>query len=347
MPGLVRIGWRCRALGASALGCGLLALSACGGAAVSDAPPEPGRLPPAIELGEVTDRGMAAVERGQRLVHEGLSRTALAEFERAISINPTLTPAYIGAGTIYLERGELNDAERRFRRAAELEPRNFEAQFGHGRALELLGRLTEAVRAYVAALGVRPNDFDANLNLGRLYLAMGESRQALGHVTAAVRLRPQNGEARIALASTYARLGRHGEAVVEYQQAAELMPLTPELLLSLADSLGRTGRHEESAATLETLLRQEPSAAAYERLGAALFRLRRYADAEQAFRTAIELDDRHYPALNGLAVCRLNHYLWSDRMDRAALSEARQLMRQSLRIERNQPQIVELMTRYR
>ncbi len=324
----------------------VLLLSGCA-STPADAPPEPQPLPPEIELGEVTDRGAAAVERAQRLSAEGLSRSALAEFERAIAINPTLTPAYIGAGTIYADRGDHAQAEQRFRRATELEPRNFDAQFGHGLALQMLDRLGEAVRAYLAALSVRPNDFDANLNLATAYLRLGEPRQALPYARTAARLQPASGPARVTLGSVFASLGRHGEAVVEYQQAAERMPLTPDLLLSLADSLGRTERHEEAAATLTELIRTDPSAAAFERLGSSRFRLRQYAEAERAFRNAIDLDPRHYPALNGLAVCRLNDYLWSDRTDRAALQEARELMRQSLRIESQQPQIVQLMTRYR
>jgi tetratricopeptide (TPR) repeat protein len=318
-----------------------------GGCASTQKPPEPEALPPEITLSNRPDAAAAAVGRARALASEGLERSALAEFERAIAINPELTPAYIGAGRIHASRGAHTLAERRFRRATELEPRSFDAQFGLAASLNALGRLTEAVGAYLRAVSLQPNDFGANLGLSGAYLALGEPGQALPYARRAVRLDPESGPARVNLGSAYAAAGRHGEAVLEYQQAAELMTLTPELLLSLADSLGRSDRHEESAATLRQLLRSDPSAAAHERLGAAQFRLRAYGDAEASFRAALELDSDYYPAMNGLAVCRLNAYLWSDRADRAALEEARTLMRRSLRLERRQPQIVELLTRYR
>ena len=287
-----------------------------------------------------------AVERGERLADQGLLESALAEFERAIDINPTLAVAYIGAGDVYRERGDFRESEERFARAAQLEPRNFDAQYGHALALQLLDRITDAIRAYLRALTIRPNDFDANLNIATAFLQIGEPRQALPYARRAVRLDSQSGPARVNLGAVYAALDRHGEAVVEYQQAAELMDLSPQLLLNLAESLGRVGRYEEMRTTIEQLLRREESAVGYERLGAALFRLKRYDDALDAFRDSLEIDDQHYPALNGLAVCLLNQYLWSDKQNVRALDEAIEAMRRSLRIERRQPRIVELLTRY-
>ena len=287
-----------------------------------------------------------AVQRGQLLAEQGLLESALAEFERAIDINPTMAVAYIGAGSVYRERGDFKESEERFDRAAQLEPRNFDAQYGHGLALQLLNKITDAIRAYLRALTIRPNDFNANLNLATAFLQVGEPRQALPYARRAVRLDTQSGPARVNLGSVYAALDRHGEAVVEYQQAAELMDLSPQLLLNLAESLGKVGRYEEMNSTLDQLLRTDPSAVAYERLGSALFRLKQYSDSQDAFRRSLELDPNHYPALNGLAVCLLNEYLWSDKKDVRALDEAIDSMRRSLRIERRQPRILELLTRY-
>ena len=287
-----------------------------------------------------------AVQRGHKLADQGLYESALAEFERAIDINPTMTSAYIGAGGVYRERGDFETSEQRYGRAAQLEPRNFDAQFGHGLALQLLNRVADAVRAYLRALTIRPNDFDANLNVGTAYLQLGEPNQALPYARRAVRLDAESGPARVNLGATYAALGRHAEAVVEFQQAAELMELTPELLLNLADSLGKSGRYEEMEGTLVQLIRRSPSAVAYERLGTARFRLKHYDEALEAFHEATKLDQRHYPAWNGVAVCMLNKYLWSGKKDLAALDEAVEAMRRSIQIERRQPRIVELLTRY-
>lgn len=291
---------------------------------------------------------LESLERGQALAAQGLDRLALAEFERAIAINPELTVAYMGAADIYRRQGDYEAAERHYGSAARLEPRNFDAQYFHALTLQLLDRIAEAIRAYLRALSIRPNDFDANLNLATAYLQAGEPAQALPYAERARSLQPGSGPARVNLGAIYAALDRHEEAVIEFQQAAELLEHTPELLLNLADSLGRTGRYAEMANTLTRLLEIDPqSAIGYERLGSAQFRLGQYDEALASFRRATELDPEHYPAYNGVGVCRLNAYLWSNKTDRAALRDAQAAFRRSLQINQNQPRIKELLTRYR
>lgn len=287
-----------------------------------------------------------AVARAQQLRAQGFREQALAELEAAIARNPKLTVAYIGVADIYRESGDYEPAARHYAQAAALEPRNFDAQYGHGLMLHYLNRLSEAVRAYLRALAVRPDDFDANLNLATAYLQLAEPEQAVAFAERAVRIRGDSPNARVNLGAVYAALNRHDEAVAQYQQAAEYMELTPELLLNLADSLGKAGRFAEMVNTLERLVDVQPSAAAYERMGTARFRLRQYDDALSAFRAALELDADYYPAHNGVGVCLLNRYIWSNRTDRTALDEALAALRRSLQIEPRQERIIELIARY-
>jgi Flp pilus assembly protein TadD len=161
-----------------------------------------------------------------------------------------------------------------------------------------------------------------------------------------VRINPGDGPAHVNLGAAYANAGRHGEAIEEYEAAAELMPLTPELLLNLSESLGKVGRYAEMAGTISEVIRDQPSALAYERLGSAQFRMGSYDDALASFRSSADVDENHYPAWNGIGVCLLNRYVWSEKSDLVALDEARNALRRSLQIERNQPRIAELLTRY-
>ena len=329
----------------------LAALTSLGCQTTSDAPPpqqsaggptqqqQRQMLPPAQQASQAVTSAQQAQSRGD-------IEAALVEFERAIAINPELTVAYMGAGDIYLGRGDYTNAERRYAVAAQQAPRNFDAQYNHGLTLQFLNRLAEAVRAYLRALSINPNSFDANLNLATTYLDLSEPAQALPYAQRAVQIDAGSGTARFNLGAAYAALGRHDQAVIEYQQAAERMDLTPELLLNLSDALGKTGRNAEMLGALQTLVAIEPSAIAYERTGAAYFKLRRYDESLQAFDRAIQLDPLHYPALNGLAVNHLNRYLWSNQNDRASLQRAIDALRRSLVIEPNQPRIQALLTRY-
>ncbi len=287
-----------------------------------------------------------AVTNAEMHRSQGDLEAARREFERAIAVNPSMTVAYIGAGEIHRQQGNLPQAEQMFGRAAQIEPRNFDAQFGHGLVLQLMNRIADAIRAYLRALEIRPGDFQANLNLATAYLQVDDARLGLVYGQRAVAVQPDSGEARVNLGAIYAALDKHEQAVIEYEQAAELMELSPRLLLNLADSLGHTRRYDQMVATLDQLIRIEPSAIAYERMGSGFFRLKRYDAAEQAFRDSLAIDPDHFPALNGVAVCQLNEWLWSGQREADALHGAVTALRRSLQLEPRQPQIVELLRRY-
>lgn len=288
-----------------------------------------------------------ALDRAREARAMGDIRSALAELERAIAFNPRFTPALLEAGDIHLEMGETALAERSFAAAARAEPRNFDAQFRHAAALRTLGRTDEAVRAYLRALSIRANDFDAMLGLSTAYLEAGNPEQALPYAQRATQNRPRSGEARMHLGTVYAALNRHEEAVIEFRQAAELLPKpAPGLLLNMAESFNQLGRFAEMVGALTEVVAAEPSPVAYERLGSGLFRLRRYDESLAAFQAAVALDPDYAPALNGVAVCELNNYLWSGKSDGAARERAVEAMRRSLRVDRAQPRIVELLRRY-
>jgi len=291
-------------------------------------------------------RANEAVDLGKRLMDQGLLDQALLEFEKAIEINPTLTTAYMGTGYIYRERGGFETAETQYAKAAKLAPNEFDPNYWHGYTLQMLNRVAEAVRAYLRALSIRPEDFNANLNLATAYLQLGENAQAVIYAERAVRINPDDGPARVNLGAAYSNAGRYAEALEQYEAAAELMPLTTELMLNLAQAQGKVGRYAEMAGTLRSIIAKDPSALAYERLGAAEFRLKNYDDALASFTKATEIDPNHYPAWNGVGVCLLNKYLWSNKNDLVALDNARNALRTSLRIRHDQPRIAELLTRY-
>jgi tetratricopeptide (TPR) repeat protein len=299
--------------------------------------------PAAGTIGAAQDdilRGEAALARGDR-------DAALQLFVRAIEVNPRLTRAHLGMAEAYRLSGDFENAERSARNAVAIEPDSFDAQYTHGLMLHVLNRFGDAVSAYLRALRARPDDFQANLNLATAYYQLNESRQALPYAENAVRLRPQDGRARFNLGVILAALDQHERAVAEYQQAAELMELSPPLLLNLSESLGRLNRFTEMQNTLQRLVELAPTAAAFERLGFARFKLGEYASAREAFNKALELDPKYFPALNGLGVSDLNEWLIGERRDNALKDRAVANLRQSLMLNRAQPRIEELLSRYR
>jgi superkiller protein 3 len=291
--------------------------------------------------------GIEATGRGTQLAEQGMFKEALEAFELAIQENPLLVSAYLGAGDSHEKLGENIQAERRFGEAARIEPGNFIAQYRHARILQKLARFEESIRAYLRALALRPNDFDANNNLGMAYLQVGEPNAALTFSRKAVEIKPDDGGARTNLGVVYSSLNQHENAVVELQQAAELTEPNAKLLLNLANAYGFTGKFEEMVNTLDQVVRLEPSAPAYERLGYAYWKTREVSNALEAYRKAVDIDPNHYPAHNGLGVCLLTRWVSSGQENVTDKEDGVRALRRSLQIERNQPRVLELLGRYK
>ncbi len=287
-----------------------------------------------------------AVDNARAFSRIGDTDRAMAEFQRAIEINPELTVAHLGVGDLLSEAGNWDAAEPYYAKAARIEPGNYDAQYKHGLALHLLNRIGEAIAAYLRAIEINPASYEANLHVATAFAQVDRVGEAIPYAVRAVELQPQNADARRNLASLYRAIDDHESAVTELQQAAELMELTPALLMDLSDSLSQLQRYAEMAAALDQLVVSEPSPGAYERLGFANFRLERYDEALANFERALDMDADYYPALNGVAVCLLNKYILSKRQDNVSLDRAVHLLRRSIRVKRDQPRVVDLLSRY-
>ncbi|MFW5653228.1 MAG: tetratricopeptide repeat protein [Planctomycetota bacterium] len=288
----------------------------------------------------------AFAEDATDALNEGDPERAEQAFTRALQVNPELIEARMGRGNLYRERGDYARAQRDFDQAAQIDPRNYDAHYFNGLMLQLLNRINEAIRAYRRAITILPDSHEANLNLAVAYLQASRPSEALPFAERAKTLLPDHGPTRANLGLTYAALTRHADAIDEYEAAVEMMEPSPELVLNLIESLKRERRFAEMANACEALTRDTPSPAAYERLGFAYFKLQRYQESEDAYRSAINLDADYYPAMNGVGVILLNRWIDSARTNRSARIEALEWLRRSLRVEPEQPKITQLITRY-
>ncbi|MFM7052266.1 MAG: tetratricopeptide repeat protein [Planctomycetota bacterium] len=273
--------------------------------------------------------------------------TALRIFRDLLQENPTLADAYTGMAGVLEEQGDLRQAEPAYARAAALKPEDFEANAGHGRVLEALGRVKEAIRAVQRALAIRPRDADSNTAMSRLLLEVGQLDGAIAFAERAVEVNPQDGRAHLALGRAYMKAGRGPDAIREYETATELIEPPEDVILTLINAYAAEKRYREAANAAEALTRTTPSAAAYERLGWALFRLNEFDASAAAYRKSIEADPQYWPALNGVGVNALNGWIRGGRQDDDPLRfEARSMLQRSLKANPDQPKVVALLQKY-
>jgi tetratricopeptide (TPR) repeat protein len=121
------------------------------------------------------------------------AREAMANYRRALEIDPYLVPALINLANIHYACDEIVEAQALYERAIALEPDVFEAHFNLGNIFHDLGRFTLAQASYRRALHLNPTYADAHFYLAVTLEKSGHSAEARPHWRAYQQLAP-NGE---------------------------------------------------------------------------------------------------------------------------------------------------------
>lgn len=154
---------------------------------------------------------------------------AIAEYRKAIGLDPGMALAYSNLGALLQSRGELTEAESLYRKTIELRP-------GYALAWNNLaiihyrrGDNAGAVRAFRRAIGLKPDDAGAIYNLGRVYQQAGNADSAALMFERAYRLEPNNPQIRasfeqIQAPSPWAGSGRSSGAIPGPERGLRLSP---------------------------------------------------------------------------------------------------------------------------
>lgn len=282
----------------------------------------------------------------QEFLTQGLSDAALAAFGLALEENPRLIEAHMGIGDIYLNRNQPELAEKRFDIATRLDPSNFDAHYGLALAKQLLGKVQEAIRVYLRALTINPNSVEVNQNLAGAYLQLGRPESAIPYAERATTLDPESAAGWSNLAAANALMENYEQAIDAYRQAVELGEDQEPIVVGLADAHIKLGHFDRAMVVLESYLLSGPSAGAYERLGYAQFKMRRFEDSLASYQAALAIDENDTAALNGLGASLMTVYIKSSRRDKQLHQDAIDAWRKSVRLRADQPRIIDLISRY-
>lgn len=107
---------------------------------------------------------------------------ALAAYQRALELDPSLADAHLNLGRLLHEQGSTLEAERHYRQALTARPGDATAAYNLGVALQDLGRLEAAAEAYENALELDRTLADAHYNLAGLYEELGQREAAFRHL---------------------------------------------------------------------------------------------------------------------------------------------------------------------
>ena len=96
------------------------------------------------------------------------------------------------AGNDFMKMGKYQDAVAQFTKAIEVEPSEADLYIARGNAYEILGDIKSAYTDYEKANGFSPRDTETLIKLGIISNRMDNYRQALGYLNRAAKIEKRN-----------------------------------------------------------------------------------------------------------------------------------------------------------
>lgn len=134
------------------------------------------------------------LNQGLNKAIEGDFRGAIADFNRAIQINPNNAHAYHNRGLACFKLGETHTAIEDFTQALRLNPNYTEAYVGRGNAYRQLRDYQGAIIDYTYLVRLNSTDAKAYYNRGFVYSQVGDKQKAIQDYQTAVKLFYERGD---------------------------------------------------------------------------------------------------------------------------------------------------------
>jgi len=193
---------------------------------------------PAQPASAAMQRALGLVDRGEHFLRQALSKqsleTALARFDDAMRLAPTLAPAYVGAGRAWfnLATGWHHEPKVAAEHAAEALRRGLELEPGEAVAHALLGAIQNqferdwpaARRSFERAVALAPQQAFVHSAYGAHLYMRGEFERADQELALARRLDPHYVNSRAHLINLRIAQGRTDEAALEIEAMRDMAP---------------------------------------------------------------------------------------------------------------------------
>ena len=197
-------------------------------------------------------RGLAYDKKGD------LDR-AIADFTKALELDPNHAPAYYYRGLAYDKKGDLDRAIADFTKALELDPNHAPAYYYRGLAYDKKGDLDRAIADFTKALELDPNDAPAYFYRGLTYDKKGDFDLAIADLTKALELDPNDAPAYFCRGLTYDKKGDFDLAIADLTKALELDPNDAPAYFCRGLVYNKKGDLDRTIADLTEALELDPS----------------------------------------------------------------------------------------
>jgi tetratricopeptide (TPR) repeat protein len=191
---------------------------------------------------------------GLALQRSGDGAGAIQAYGEAIRLRPDYAEAHTNLGNVLREHAhDPTAALAEYHRAVAIDPNLFEARRGMALAHADLGETAAAVAAYREAARIRPQSAEVHYRLGIL-LDKDDPEQAIVALEEAIRLEPEFAEPRVFLGILLAERGRFRDALPHMRAGHERGAKRADWAFETADALARLQRFADAEERLERVL---------------------------------------------------------------------------------------------
>jgi len=223
------------------------------------------RLARALPFPSVThalEFGRNYLSYGTLFFQRGYLDQAETSFQQALRDDPSSAEALYGIGSVYLNQNKNAAARETFERVVKL-PANYpdtvpDAWNNLGVIATREGRVGDSVPCFLEALRLNPHHLLSLDNLGNAYRSQKRWDEASEVLQRALDVAPQDAEANYSLGMVFAQTDDTAQAEEHLQRALQARPVYPEALNNLGVLYLVTQRRDQAVASFEQCIRVAP-----------------------------------------------------------------------------------------
>jgi predicted CXXCH cytochrome family protein len=181
------------------------------------------------------------IQLGGIRLRQGRIPEAVADFEKAMALDPESPDAYNTAGAVLFETGAVARAETALRRAIQLQPNSAPAHGNLANLLSATNRFDEARTHFEAALRYKENYNGARYNYALALTKVNRLNEAQSQVEAILATDPASAGAHELLGNIFGAKGQAAQAIQQFREAVRILPDFARANLSLGQALVDSG----------------------------------------------------------------------------------------------------------
>jgi serine/threonine-protein kinase len=270
-----------------------------------------------------SDKYLRSLDLIKRWDKEGNLELAIALLTEATKQDPAFALGYARLAeaqriryALTRERVWLDAAVKNANEAARLNSDLAPVQISLGRVYAMQGNTELAFASFERALKIDSNDAEAHQAIARHYEKLGRLEDAESSYRRAVSLDPESVSIHDSYANFLFRQSRHSEAIEEWRRVIRLAPDNAAAFVNLGSALSESGNIADAIIIFQRAVELKPGYMAYSNLGTAYSRLNRYTEAADAYRKALDIDDKDPMVWGNLAFV----YSWMYGLDDRTVS---------------------------